>query len=141
MQKGSYIHPILLQRARELRQPQTKAEQKVWAAVRNQQLGFKLRRQHPIHRFIVDFYCAEAKLVIEIDGDSHNEPDQQEYDARRTEVLQLLGCHVLRFTNEDVWQRLTGVLEAIVTICEERVGKVSPPETPISLHAAYIISK
>ena len=78
-----YLHPrtppILLQAARELRQPQTPAEQKLWSHLHNRQLnGFKFRRQHPIDRFIIDFYCDEARLCIEVDGDSHAE--QIEYD-------------------------------------------------------------
>jgi very-short-patch-repair endonuclease len=78
--------PILLQAARELRHPQTPAEQKLWSRLRNRQLnGFKFRRQHPIDRFIIDFYCDEAKLCIEVDGDSHAE--QIEYDQARTVYL------------------------------------------------------
>jgi type I restriction enzyme R subunit len=66
------IEPMILQRARELRQPQTPAEEKLWYWLRDSQLeGMKFRRQHPIGRFIVDFYCAEKKLVIEVDGDTH----------------------------------------------------------------------
>jgi len=59
--------------------------------VRRRQLGFKIRRQHPIDRFIADFYCAEARLVIEIDGDSHVAPDQAEYDEARTLWLEERG--------------------------------------------------
>lgn len=70
------VIPFILHAARDMRHPLTAAESIVWARVRNRGLGFKIRRQHPIWRFIADFYCAEAKLVIEIDGDSHIEPDQ-----------------------------------------------------------------
>ncbi len=78
--------PQIFTRARELRQPQTPAERKLWSRLRNQRLGgFKFRRQHPIDRFIVDFYCATCHLVVEVDGDSHTE--QAEYDAARTAWL------------------------------------------------------
>jgi adenine-specific DNA-methyltransferase len=114
-----YVYPPILQRARDMRHPLTPAEAKVWAKVRNNQLGFKVRRQHPIDRFIADFYVASAKLIIEIDGDTHAEPDQAEYDAVRTEWLEQRGYRVVRFTNEDVYKRLSGVVGAIVSACEE----------------------
>ncbi|HLC04747.1 MAG TPA: endonuclease domain-containing protein [Anaerolineales bacterium] len=91
--KGHSISPAVLERARDFRHPLTPPEAKLWHAVRNRQLGFKLRRQHPIGRFIVgrslaDFYCAEARLAIEIDGDTHSAPYQVAYDAVRTGVAQ-----------------------------------------------------
>lgn len=107
------IDPKILQRARELRQPQTPAEQTLWSRLRNEQLnGVKFRRQHPIGHFIVDFYCAQSKLVIEIDGDSHAE--QVEYDQARTDWLESQGYRVIRYTNEDVKTRLTAVLNDIL---------------------------
>ena len=69
----------------KLRHPQTPAEATLWQHLRNRNLGYKFRRQHPIDRFIIDFYCAEAKLCIEIDGSSHFETEQEEYDKARTE--------------------------------------------------------
>jgi len=97
------IYLPLLTAARELRQPQTPAEVKLWAHLRSRQIdGLKFRRQHPIDRFIIDFYCAEAKLCIEIDGDSHAE--QAEYDQARTEYLNERGYTVMRFTNFFLWR-------------------------------------
>src|SRR5215212_8884103 len=96
------INPIILVHAREMRQPQTPAEAILWHILRNQKVGFKFRRQHPIYRFIIDFYCAKAKLLIEIDGESHLERKQVEYDQARTEYLKELGYQVIRFTNDDV---------------------------------------
>ncbi len=107
------IHPLILQRSRDLRHPLTPAEAKVWARVRNRQLGYKIRRQHPLGRFIADFCCPETKLVIEIDGDTHTAPDQIEYDAARTAWLEGQGYRVIRFTNAEVHQPLEAVLEAI----------------------------
>lgn len=115
-------HPIILQYARDLRHPLTPAEQRVWAAVRNRGLDYKIRRQHPIGRFIADFYCVEAKLVIEIDGDTHLEPAQIEYDFERTAWLEAHGHHVVRFSNREVYENLDGALEAIRSACE-RFGK------------------
>jgi very-short-patch-repair endonuclease len=89
------------QRARELRKQQTPAEQALWAKLRRRQLlGLKFRRQHPIDCFIVDFYCARAKLVVEIDG--HGHASQVEHDDSRTAHLEELGCTVIRFTNHQV---------------------------------------
>lgn len=111
------LYPPLLQRAREMRRPLTPAERKVWQRVRNNQLGFKIRRQHVIDRFITDFCCPQAKVVIEIDGDTHAEPDQAEYDAARTAWLEAQGYRVIRFDNRDVHQNLERVLEAICAAC------------------------
>ncbi|MEP7359768.1 MAG: endonuclease domain-containing protein [Anaerolineales bacterium] len=107
------VSPIILARARELRHPQTPAEQALWARVRNGQLGVRFRRQQPIWRFIADFYCVPARLVIEVDGDTHAEPDQAAYDAARTDWLELRGFRVIRFTNAQVSRQLGAVVEAI----------------------------
>ena len=120
-EKRHRIHPILRQRARELRQPQTPAETTLWRYLRNRNLGYKFRRQHPIAQFIIDFYCAETKLCIEIDGSQHFEPDQAAYDQARTEYLQELGYTVIRFTNDDVRYKIHAVAEEIRNTCERLV--------------------
>ena len=104
------------QRAKELRREQTSAEKMLWARLRRRQLyGLKFRRQHPIGTFIVDFCCIEEKLAVEIDGDSH--AGQDEYDRHRTLWLEERGYKVIRFTNEDVHQRLDAVLNSIARWC------------------------
>jgi len=124
-EKQHRIYPSILAHARESRQPQTPAESKLWARLRNRQLGgFKFRRQHPIGRFIVDFYCAASRLVIEIDGDSH--ADQVEYDAARTAWLNEQGHRVIRFRNRHVYRDIDAVLEAILAECQ-KLGSPSPP--------------
>ena len=123
-QKRHRIYPAILARARELRQPQTPWEAKVWARLRKRGLGgFKFRRQHPMDRFIGDFYCAAARLVVEIDGDSHVE--QADYDLARTEWLGDQGYAVIRFTNRDVAHHLDSVLERILEACEMRTAALS----------------
>lgn len=98
--------------AREMRKNPTPAEKRLWAYVRRNQLdGFKFRRQQVIWRFIVDFYCPRAKLVVELDGASHD--DTVDYDALRTQFLESLGLRVIRFHNRDVMVNLENVLEAI----------------------------
>jgi very-short-patch-repair endonuclease len=118
------VIPAILQLARDYRHPLTPAEAKIWSRVRNLGLGLKIRRQHPIWRFIADFFCAEAKLVIEIDGDSHAESDQEEHDRARTEWLEEQGYKVVRITNEDVHKHLENALKEIYLVCKERVAKL-----------------
>jgi very-short-patch-repair endonuclease len=117
------IHPVILAHAREMRHPQTPAEATLWRALRNRKTGFKFRRQHPIYRFIIDFYCAQAKLLIEIDGESHLQPNQKEYDEARTEYLEELGYKVIRFTNDDVRYNLDVVASEILKTIENRIAK------------------
>jgi very-short-patch-repair endonuclease len=111
------ISPILLEKARELRKHQTSAEQILWDCLRNRQLlNAKFRRQHNIGNIIADFYCHEAALVIEIDGEYHQEIEQLEKDRNRDRWLQENGFIVLRVTNDDVFQNLVSVLEKIAGI-------------------------
>ncbi len=115
------IHPIILARAREMRHPLTRAEALLWARIRDRQLGgFKFRRQHPIDRFIVDFYCPEHRLIIEVDGPSHTSPEQIEYDKARTEWLNDNGYQLIRFWNEQVYDSIEPVLESILNRCATR---------------------
>ena len=108
----------MTERARELRKRQTGPELKLWNAIRNRQLaGLKFRRQHAIGSYVVDFYCAAKKLVIELDGDSHNETNS-ESDRDRQCWLEQNGIRVLRFENDDVLKDLDGVLDAILHVCE-----------------------
>ena len=101
-----------------MRHPLTPAEHALWQRVRNNQLGMRIRRQQPIWRFIADFYCAQAKLVIELDGDTHANPEQVQYDNARTAWLEASGLRVIRFTNLDVHQHLDAVLAAIYATCQ-----------------------
>jgi very-short-patch-repair endonuclease len=103
----------LTERARENRKNPTKAESKIWHEVlrMRQFANFKFLRQKPIDNYIVDFYCSELRLVIEIDGDSHAET--VEYDAVRTAVLESLGLQVVRFTNDEVLENIEGVYDEL----------------------------
>ena len=103
-----------LSNARQLRRQQTDAEQKLWSAIRNRQLaGLKFRRQVPIGAYIVDFYCHECRLVLELDGSQHLA--QLEYDDIRTCFLQAQGIRVLRFWNNEILSNIEGVLQQIYT--------------------------
>lgn len=93
----------------------TNAERLLWQALRNHQLcGFKFRRQHPIGPYIVDFYCHNARLVVELDGEYHANQIQYENDCARTRVLNSFGLKVLRFENQRVFADLSVVLAEIV---------------------------
>jgi very-short-patch-repair endonuclease len=122
-----YPHPTLIARAKELRRPMTLQEAKLWQRLKTKQFfGLKFRRQHPLHRFILDFYCHEKRLVIEVDGHSHAEPAQQRYDQTRTEWLEQHGLRVIRFHNREVDNNLEGVLEEIARQC----GVLPPSNSP-----------
>jgi leucyl-tRNA synthetase len=105
---------LSIERARELRQRMTRAEALLWQALRRKPWGIRFRRQHPIGSFILDFYCAQARLGIEIDGGYHEENAQAENDASRSAViLQRRGIDVVRFSNDEVLEDLPAVWEAI----------------------------
>ena len=105
------------ERAIELRHGATGPEKILWSALRARQVdGLKFRRQHPIEPYVVDFYCAEAKLVVELDGESHE--GRQAYDEQRTVFLRSLGLKVFRVANDDVVENLEGVVEAILRIVD-----------------------
>ena len=111
-----------------MRHPQTAAEASLWRVIRGRNLDYKFRRQHPIENFIVDFYCAQAKLCIEIDGTSHLEAGQQEYDAARTSRLEELGYKVIRFTNNDVRYHIHAVVDEVIRTIEEILSLMSGDE-------------
>ncbi|MBT9310657.1 endonuclease domain-containing protein [Leptothoe kymatousa] len=107
------IPPILLQFARELRKRQTPTEQILWECLRARRLnGYKFRRQHNLGRFIADFYCHGARLVVEVDGPYHD--FQREKDAARDEWMRSVGLRVLRVRNRQVREDLEGVLVLIL---------------------------
>lgn len=103
-------------RRRVLRQNLSEPEQRLWYHLRDKRLkGSKWRRQQSFGNYVVDFYCADAKLVLEIDGDSHFTDAAESYDTKRTAYLNTQGIHVLRYTNQDVMHNIEGVLADIAT--------------------------
>jgi very-short-patch-repair endonuclease len=114
--------------ARQMRSDPTPAENYLWQRLRREQvMGYKFRRQHPIERFIVDFYCPQAWLVIEVDGDIHEM--QQEADALRQAYLESLGLRVLRFRNEEVLRHIDAVIERIGEVLLEW-EEIAEKQTP-----------
>jgi type I restriction enzyme R subunit len=115
--KGGLAVTTLLEQVRELRKSQTSAEKIFWEVVRTKRLlGLKFRRQHQIGNFIVDFYCHDRKLVVELDGEIHNQPEQQQRDRQRSEYLQSLGLRVLRFTNQQIFNDLETILQTLINL-------------------------
>ncbi len=101
-------NPQLVEIAKQLRKDMTPAEKKLW---HNYLKTFKFRvlRQRPIDNFIVDFYCAELRLVIEVDGDSHFTMEGKAHDLERTQILEAYGLKVVRFSNDEVLNNFEGV--------------------------------
>jgi very-short-patch-repair endonuclease len=105
----------LLAHCRQLRRERTDAELKLWRLLRGRQVAAaKFRRQHQFGPYILDFFCAEQRLVIEADGGQHFEPEHAARDARRTKYLEARGLRVLRFTDTEILLESEAVLEAIV---------------------------
>ena len=115
--------------AKENRQNSTEAEDKLWQELRNRKVKeCKFRRQHPIEGYIPDFVCLEKKLVVEVDGDYHNEEEQKRIDHFRTVTLQKNNYRLIRFSNEDVLQKMDWVLEQIEEVLQSGVNPPSPLE-------------
>lgn len=118
---------IIVNQARALRREQTAAEKRLWSAVRNRQLaGLKFRRQHPYGQFILDMFCVERQLAVEVDGGIHLKPKQAARDEARSEYLALYGIRVVRFTNEEIDSNLPDVLRKIVDAAASPLQMTAP---------------
>ena len=117
-----YYNPKLIERARYLRKNSTPAEILLWKNLsRKQILGYQFSRQKPIGEYIVDFYCSKLRLIIEIDGISHNY--KRRYDKARQEYLESLGLYFLRFNEREVMKNSYGVLLELTRI----IINIQPP--------------
>ena len=104
----------IFKNAKQLRLNQTKAEDTLWRHLRARRFeNLKFRRQHPIQSYIADFYCHEKRLIIELDGEYHNQSDQKEMDKSRTFALERLGINVIRFTNARVMNEIDDCLNEL----------------------------
>ena len=109
-----FNNALLKDKRRKLRNNMIYVEQRLWGSLRNRQLrGYKFRRQSSIGRYIVDFYCPGADLVVEVDGDTHYEPGAKAYDRGRQRYLEAVGLKVLSFTNQDIDYNMEGVIFVI----------------------------
>ena len=115
--------------ARELRRAGTPGESKLWSLLRDRRLdGWRFRRQHPHASFVLDFYCPEARLAVELDGGQHADDDAIQRDAARTRALEKHGIRVLRFWNDQALRETDTVLELIAAALKERKERLL--ETP-----------
>nr|CBH37073.1 putative type I restriction enzyme HindVIIP R protein, N-terminal part [uncultured archaeon]CBH40089.1 hypothetical protein, HsdR family [uncultured archaeon] len=112
--RGGMSFTGMIKRVRDLRKKQTAAENVFWELVRNKKLlGLKFRRQHQIGHYIVDFYCHSERLIIELDGEVHNTPEQKKKDGIRDKYLRSLGNKILRFNNAELFENTENVLKVI----------------------------
>ena len=109
-------------RAQELRKNQTKEENHLWYNFLKA-YPFQFRRQYPVGCYYADFYCYEAKLVVELDGSQHYEPENMAADQHRTRFFERNGLHILRFANSDIWKNFSGVCQAIDLEVRKRIGR------------------
>ena len=121
--------PELAVRRRALRNGQTEAERKLWAVLKGRKLnGYKIRRQFSVGPYILDFYCFENKICIELDGGQHQENEQ--YDNERTKYLNSFGVTVLRFWNNDVIKNTEGVYRELAKYFNEPAKNSARIRTP-----------
>ncbi len=124
--KYIYNEQQLKERRKGLRRGQTEAEKLLWGRLRSKQIcGLKFHRQFSVGPYILDFFCPQIKLAIELDGGQHAEEGNKEYDAIRTDYLKGIGIEVLRFWNNEVIKNINGVLSKIVE-------RVTPPNLLLS---------
>lgn len=106
--------------ARELRKKQTVAELLLREIIRNKNVNnLKFRRQHPLGNYIADFYCPEKNLVIELDGSIHNKIEQKKRDQERDAIMKQHNINVIRFTNDDIFERIEEVIQTIIDISNQ----------------------
>ena len=128
------LPPELLKRCRDLRKNQTSAEGLLWSLLRDRQLnGLKFRRQHPMGGYILDFYCHEAQLAVELDGSGHLEAEQARHDEQRTQDLEALGVRVVRMWNHEVLSDPQSALLAILAAVEDPHPDQDPHPNPLPL--------
>ncbi|MBP9759353.1 endonuclease domain-containing protein [Candidatus Dojkabacteria bacterium] len=124
MNRSIYNNKKLKQFRRSLRRNQTTPESYLWSILRNSQLGYKFKRQFSIGNFILDFYCPQLRVGIELDGCQHL--TNKRYDDDRTKFLNNLDIEVIRFWNNEVYENITGVIEKIEEILVTTSSKSSP---------------
>lgn len=110
---------LLFELAKDLRKNMTHAETVLWMHLKLGIKGLKFRRQHPIGIYIVDFYCHKLKLIVEADGNIHEKTEVKEYDKLREDSLQNMGYVIIRFTNEEIINKIETVLAAIELKADE----------------------
>ena len=132
---GSPAHysnrPDLKAFRQNLRNGSTSAERMLWQGLKGRGVrGLKFRRQHSVGRFVLDFYCLEERLAIELDGGVHADPFRADYDAEREAALERMGITILRLTNESVVERPQVITEVIALFIEQRRAERTTTPNP-----------
>ncbi len=133
--KYSIYTPMQYELAKHMRKNHTEAEDLLWQQLRNNQLGVKFRRQHPIDAYITDFISLHDRLIVEVDGGYHENEEQKRYDENRSNVLKEIGFHIIRFTNEEVISKINEVLKEIkeeLQKIKSQQKKAETSQTPLS---------
>ncbi|MBQ8656523.1 MAG: endonuclease domain-containing protein [Prevotella sp.] len=121
-------HPVTKEYRQLLRKTATHAEQILWRRLRNKQLdGYRFRQQHGFGPYVLDFYCPSLRLCIEVDGDIHDLPENQEKDEARTEFLQDNRIKVIRFRNEEIENDIDNVISKIREFVNHEIQLFKPP--------------
>jgi very-short-patch-repair endonuclease len=117
---GFYRDKELVRRARVLRNNMTRAEIILWSRLRSRQInGYKFRRQQPLYVYVVDFYCPELKLIIEVDGEVHSLNENPKYDLKRDNFLKTNGYNIMRLSNLEVETELDSTVNKIILYINE----------------------
>jgi very-short-patch-repair endonuclease len=120
---GYYGNRELVRRARVLRSNMTRAEIILWSRLRSKQInGYKFRRQQPLFDYIVDFYCEDLKLIIEVDGEIHSFSEKTSYDSKRDSILKINGYHIIRLSNFEVETEINSAINKIISYISENLS-------------------
>jgi len=128
MKTELFNNKIVKDRRRSLRQQEIACEKLMWEKLRNRSLlGLKFRRQYSIGSFIVDFYCPEIKLIIEIDGATHSSEKEIIYDKERQKYLESLGLKIKRYTNTEIKENLSDLMYDLEELCSSLLKRPTSP--------------
>jgi len=123
------------EKRRKLRQNQTQAEELVWKFLRNRQmLGYKFKRQYSVDQYVIDFYCSEIKLAVELDGASHNSPTRKEYDIKRQKKIEAYGIKFERISDDELFGNPNKAFEKI----EKAIKNLTPTHLPAKAGQALV---
>jgi very-short-patch-repair endonuclease len=120
---GYYGNRELVGKARVLRSNMTRAEIILWSRLRSKKInGYKFRRQQPLFDYIVDFYCNDLKLIIEVDGEIHSFSEKISYDSKHDSILKINGYHIIRLSNFEVETEINSAINKIISYISENLS-------------------
>ena len=120
---GHYKNRELVSKARILRNNMTMAEKILWSRLKEKKInGYKFRRQQPIFDYIVDFYCHDLRLIIEVDGEMHSLPENKKHDSKRDNILKINGYHIIRLSNVEVETEVNSAINKIISYISDNLS-------------------